>query len=218
MLNILYADNKISSANSSLYVIESDKDDIEISGIIPVYAYVTARIIADNHTFVIPLSFKNAVDNTSIFKGKLFLTDYDINCLSKAESIYLKIYIDQVVIPGEIVISFNSRSIARLKTRNESVIIPLAKEVAALKARLDSYMNKNFPYDSTNKVVKGMVPVAVDSLGNYIWDFPFNATEQLIIELSKNVVSQAELIKSLTARVATLENQISDHITESYYI
>ena len=138
--------------------------------------------------------------------------------LAKADSIYLKIYINQVVIPGEIAIAFDSKSVARQKTQNESAIVSLAKEITGMKARLDSYMNKNFKFDKTNQIRKGMVPVAVDHFGNYKWDFPFNATEQLVLELSQNVVAQAEIIKGLTERVRILEQQITDHITETYYI
>ena len=218
MLNILYSDNKISSASSSTYLIQSDKDDIEIAGLIPVDAYVTARIVTGDHSVVIPLGFSKVINDSSIFRNKIFLTDYDIIKLSKAESIYLKIYINQVVIPGEIAIAFDSKSVARMKTKNESAVVALAKEVTAMKARLDSYMNKNFKFDKTNLIRKGMVPVAVDRFGNYKWDFPFNATEQLILELSQNVVAQAELVKVLTERVSKLETMVQDHITESYYI
>lgn len=218
MLNILYADNKISSASYSVYVIETDKDDIEISGIIPVDAYVTARLVSEKHSVVVPFGFKKFVDGISVFKSKIYLTDYDISNFAKSESIYLKIYINQVVIPGEIAIAFDSKSIIKTSKKNESAVISLAKEISAMKARLDSYMNKNFDYDKTNETQKGMVPVAVDHLGNYKWDFPFNATEQLVLELSQNVVAQAEIIKGLTERVRILEQQITDHITETYYI
>lgn len=218
MLSIIYADNKIASSDNSVYIIESDKDDIEIIGLIPVDAYVTARIITDGHSLNIPLGFSDFIGNNSKFKSKIFLTDYDISKLSKSKSIYLKIYINQVVIPGEIIINFNNKSIAKVKTQNESAIITLAKEIAAIKARLDSYMNKNFKFEKINHTKKGMVPVAIDQFGNYKWDFPFNATEQLIIELSKNMVSQAELIKDLSERLQLLEQQFNDHITETYYI
>lgn len=218
MLSILYSDNKISSANSSVYKIETDKDDIEIIGLIPTDAYVTARIVTPKHSLVVPLSFNNLIGNNSKFKNKIYLTDFDIANLAKADSIYLKIYINQVVIPGEIAIAFDSKSVVRQKTPNESAIVSLAKEITGMKARLDSYMNKNFKFDKTNLIRKGMVPVAVDRFGNYKWDFPFNATEQLILELSQNVVAQAELVKALTERVSKLESMVQDHITESYYI
>lgn len=218
MLSILYSNNKISSANSSVYKIETDKDNIEIIGLIPTDAYVTARIVTPKHSLVVPLSFSNLVDNNSKFKNKIYLTDFDIANLAKADSIYLKVYINQVVIPGEIAIAFDSKSVARQKSPNESAVVALAKEITGMKTRLDSYMNKNFEFDKTNQIRKGMVPVAVDRFGNYKWDFPFNATEQLILELSQNVVAQAELVKALTERVSKLEAMVQDHITESYYI
>jgi hypothetical protein len=221
MLHIIYSDNKISSSTYSVYPIQTDKDEIQVSGLIPVDSYVTARIEMDNGSIMIPLGFSKIVDldsKVAIFKNKLYLTDYDISKLSKAKTISLRIYINQVIIPGEVPMTFNSKSIARTKTKNESAVLDLAKEVTSLKARLDAYMNKNFKFDYTNEVVKGMVPVAVDNMGNYKWDFPFNATEQLVIQLSQNVVSQAELIKTLTDRVANLEQQIIDHITETLYI
>ena len=218
MLSILYSDNKISSANSSVYKIDTDKDDIEIIGLIPTDAYVTARIVTPKHTLVVPLSYSDIIDDKTKFKSKIYLTDFDITNLAKADSIYLKIYINQVVIPGEIAIAFDSKSVARQKTQNESAVVSLAKEITGMKARLDSYMNKNFEFDKTNQIKKGMVPVAVDHFGNYKWDFPFNATEQLVLELSQNVVAQAEIIKGLTERVRILEQQITDHITETYYI
>lgn len=221
MLHIIYSDNKISSSTYSVYSIQTDKDEIQVSGLIPVDSYVTARIEMDNGSIMIPLGFSKIVDIDSkitIFKNKLYLTDYDISKLSKAKTISLRIYINQVVIPGEVPMTFNSRSISRTKTKNESAVLDLAKEVTSMKARLDSYMNKNFEFNTTNQTTKGMVPVAVDNMGNYKWDFPFNSLEQLVTELSKNVVAQAELIKTLTERVAQLEQQIMDHITETYYI
>lgn len=218
MLSIRYSNNKISSANSSVYKIETDKDNIEIIGLIPADAYVTARIVTPKHSLVVPLSFSNLVGNNSKFKNKIYLTDFDIANLAKADSIYLKIYINQVVIPGEVAIAFDSKSVARQKSPNESAVVALAKEITGMKTRLDSYMNKNFKFDKTNQIRKGMVPVAVDRFGNYKWDFPFNATEQLILELSQNVVAQAELVKVLTERVSKLEAMVQDHITESYYI
>ena len=147
MLSILYSDNKISSANSSVYKIETDKDDIEIIGLIPTDAYVTARIVTPKHSLVVPLSYNNTVDDKTKFKNKIYLTDFDIANLAKADSIYLKIYINQVVIPGEIAIAFDSKSVARQKSPNESAVVALAKEITGMKARLDSYMNKNFKFE-----------------------------------------------------------------------
>lgn len=219
MLNIIYADNKISAnVEDSVYVIKSDKDDIELKGIIPVYSYVTLRVVADDYTIVVPMEFKTVEDELTTFKTKLYLTDFDINKLIKSSKIYLRLFINQAVIPGKINLDIHPGSIARCKTNNESVLIPLSKDLICMKARLDSYMNQNYKFDKTNVVKKGMVPVATDSFGNYVWDFPFNATEKIVSELTQLVARQAGQITNLINRVTELETQVLDHINESYYI
>ena len=161
-------------------------------------------------------------DDGLVFSGKLLLNKHMLEFVkNNLDNSYLCFKIFSTTIQGKQKFTINYASIDRVISSLPNTYLQLVNTVNEISVKLDEYINKTFTQtpiitDAEHTVIKGMVPVAIDSAGNYVWDFPFMKEKQIVLE-SLNVLKDiSNQISQLTNRVNNLEHKLLSHIYVEY--
>lgn len=196
------------------YTITSYSNSLTVTGDIPSDAFVTVVINEIPWEFFIFLEYKDGV-----FKGEIIFPENVLEFLrtSKFEFFNFKIKINGFNINGEIPFKINFKSLLKNgKTIKENDYKLLKQDLFRIQRKLDCYIGGMFHNSLETyqeNIKEGMVPIALDSQGNYKWDFPFSNLENvvrnltnLVKELSQIQVQNVEKINQLELDLFNLKN------------
>lgn len=190
-------------------------DTIEVFGTIPNNSFVFLKIkevLWEFNLYLEPVG-----DNK--FQTTFLLPEKIINVLKfKEEPFHFELYINEYKQPKLIPFKINFKSLlANGKTIVQNEVKLLRQEIIRLEHRLSSYMSGVFrgipmPEESSKP---GMVPIIVDELGNYIWDFPFSNLEQTIKSMASVLSSLSKLCTENTEKINELELELFNYKNQS---
>lgn len=191
---------------------------ISVAGDIPANAFVEINITGLPFTFWFPLEFTgiNSVGNS--FIGKLNLTDSIIEYIRKNSNgiLALTIKVNSYVISGSVPFTINMKALmasSRAAVDNDYRIV--IQEIAKLNRKLDIYISKNHTdglhITDVTGIKPGMVPIALDEVGHFYFDYPFVKLEAIVQQMMGVLNRMNELNELNTARLGKLELELYNH-------
>ena len=144
------------------------------------------------------------------------LVEYMNNNKDKTFTISFKINNEDI--EGEQIILINYESVMSYINTLPDTVTQIAQNVNQLAARLDSYITGKISTEQLNgnKIQKGMSPIAIDNYGNYIWDYPFAKEKELLKNISIILQGVSEQLNIMNDRITKVEQQVLNHVYETY--
>lgn len=160
------------------------------------------------HEFFIPHT--GVKENCNVFSSPVVINDTLIDTALKNNSQGLLTFtINKAEVTSNQEITFDCNALRYHRFGAKDQLYYVVQELNKVKQMLSNKEEKPLVGKYTQP---GMLAYAIDSKGNYTWDFPDNTPIQALTELS---IRQQELITSLTRRVAELEETLHNHINET---
>ena len=207
-------------SNITPLVISSFQKTIEVIGAYPISSIVWCYINGYTEEVRFPLTCVQLVDDGYLFRGQMFmhkkLVEYMNNNKDKTFTISFKINNEDI--EGEQIILINYESVMSYINTLPDTVTQIAQNVNQLAARLDSYITNKISTEQLNgnKIQKGMSPIAIDNYGNYIWDYPFAKEKELLKNISIILQGVSEQLNIMNDRITKVEQQVLNHVYETY--
>jgi hypothetical protein len=209
-LNILEYSPKI-------FEIEKQNTPIIIEGDIPKDSIIKFKINKIPFECWVLIPYKET-QNQNVFEGTFQLDKPLLEFLQINKSrIYITLIVNNIELPEEIEIHFDRSKFKNKEIQKiESLYTTLIQKINKLELKLNAFVNKEYtrnPFvgDVAN-IREGMIPIAVDNVGNFRYDYPNVETKEILASLTQIISKTQELNLINSERLTKLEQDLFNHV------